>query len=114
MMIEEVIIKYLNQNSAVPAYAEKPLKPSNQFLIVEKTGSTHADMLGRATIVVQSHAESMYEAASLNETVKGLMKTMPELLPTVSDVTVNSDYNYTDTTKKKYRYQAVFDVVYYE
>lgn len=26
---------------------------------------------------------------------------------------LNSDYNYTDTKRKKYRYQAVFNIAYY-
>ena len=26
---------------------------------------------------------------------------------------LNSDYNYTDTARKRYRYQAVFDIVYF-
>jgi hypothetical protein len=31
----------------------------------------------------------------------------------ISRVGLNSDYNYTDTAMKQYRYQAVFVVVYY-
>ena len=33
--------------------------------------------------------------------------------PEVASCRLNSDYNFTDTTKKQYRYQAVFDIVYY-
>jgi hypothetical protein len=35
---------------------------------------------------------------------------------TLDDVTrsaLNSDYNFTDTASKGYRYQAVFDVIHY-
>ena len=34
--------------------------------------------------------------------------------PEVAACRLNADYNYTDTTKRLYRYQAVFDLVYYE
>ena len=38
--------------------------------------------------------------------------------PSTRDVykrqTLNSDYNFTDVTTKKYRYQAVYDLKYYE
>ena len=34
--------------------------------------------------------------------------------PEVGSCELNSDYNYTDGTKKEYRYQAVFDLVYYD
>jgi hypothetical protein len=34
-------------------------------------------------------------------------------LEEVSKVTLNSEYPYNDTQEKKYRYQAVFDIVHY-
>ena len=34
-------------------------------------------------------------------------------LDEVSACRLNSDYNFTDTTTKHYRYQAVFDLVFY-
>ena len=34
-------------------------------------------------------------------------------LPEIGAVHLNSDYNFTDTAAKRYRYQAVFDVTYY-
>ena len=33
-------------------------------------------------------------------------------LDSISKSKLNSDYNFTDTTKKQYRYQAVYDLVY--
>ena len=33
-------------------------------------------------------------------------------LPDVSRSALNSDYNYTDTDTKTYRYQAVYDLTY--
>ena len=34
-------------------------------------------------------------------------------LDNVSKAKLNSDYNYTDTAKKRYRYQAVYEVIYF-
>ena len=31
----------------------------------------------------------------------------------IAKVDLNTDYNFTDTTTKQYRYQAVFDIVHY-
>ena len=31
----------------------------------------------------------------------------------VSRAALNTDYNYTDTVTKRYRYQAVYDFIYY-
>ena len=54
----------------------------------------------------------MYEAAMLNEKVKKVIGDITDLND-ISSVKLNSDYNYTDTARKKYRYQAVFDFVYF-
>ena len=54
----------------------------------------------------------MYEAAVLNEAVKETVEGMIEL-DEISKIKLNSDYNYTDTTTKEYRYQAVFDMNHY-
>ena len=34
-------------------------------------------------------------------------------LDEVSKVSLNSDYNFTDAATKRYRYQAVFDIIHY-
>ena len=54
----------------------------------------------------------MYEAAVLNERVKKAMDDIA-VLSNVSKSELNSDYNFTDTTKKEYRYQAVYDITYF-
>lgn len=54
----------------------------------------------------------MYEAAVLNEELKEVIESMIEL-DEISKIKLNSDYNFTDTTTKEYRYQAVFDINHY-
>jgi hypothetical protein len=75
-------------------------------------GGGETNHIKRASIAVQSLADSMYEAAELNEAVKELMKGITALKE-VSSCRLDSDYNFTDTATKKYRYQAVFDLVHY-
>lgn len=67
----------------------------------------------RSTFAIQSYAPSMYEAATMNEEIKAAMLNSLITLGSVAKVDLNSDYNYTDTTTKTYRYQAVFDIVHY-
>ena len=55
---------------------------------------------------------SLFGAASLNERVKKVMENIIEL-DDICSCNLNSDYNYTDTGRKKYRYQAVFDITHY-
>ena len=112
-MIEETVIDYLNSTlTDVKAYGEKPKNEGEKFILVEKTGSSETDHIQSAVIVVQSYADSKYQAAALNELVKAKMKEMIKLSD-ISKCKLNSDYPYPDTTTKEERYQAVFDVVFY-
>lgn len=111
-MIEKTILDYLTSNLSVPVYMEIPDSPPEKFVIVDKTGSGRNERINNAIIAIQSYAGTMYEAASLNETVKTAMDSIAEL-DSVCKSSLNSDYNFTDTVSKKYRYQAVFDVVFY-
>ena len=65
-----------------------------------------------ATIALQSLADSLYNAAVLNEQVKEAAADMIEL-DKICRVSLNSDYNFTDIQTKQYRYQAVYDITYY-
>ena len=70
------------------------------------------NFIDTATVTIQSYAESMFEAAMLNERVKLAMNEIT-MLSSVSKASLNSDYNFTDTAKKEYRYQAVYDITFY-
>lgn len=111
-MIEAIIIQYLNETLGLPVYAEVPAKAEKEFCVVEKTGSAMQNRIRSATVAVQSYSDSMLKAAKLNERV---IRAMEELsgLEEVSSCDLNSDYNYTDTSTKRYRYQAVFDITHF-
>ena len=111
-MIERIILNFLNEHLSVPAYAEKPDKEPSKYVLIEKTGGGESDYIESAMIAVQSYAGSLFSAAELNEEVKSTMRNIVNLDEIVSAKLVR-DYNFTDTTKKKYRYQAIFSVVYY-
>lgn len=113
-MIEKIIQEYLNKNLEVPVYAEEPEDPESSYLLFEKTGSSENNLISSAVITVQSYGKSLYEAARLNAKVKEHMRDIVVNQPEVSRCKLNSDYNYTDTETKRYRYQAVFDITFYE
>jgi len=111
-MIEQTILDYLNDTLTEPCYMEEP-EGIDTFVLLEKTGSSLSNYVYSATFAIQSYATSLYEAAELNKKVKAAMLTIADELNTVSKCSLNSDYNYTDTTKKRYRYQAVYDITHY-
>ena len=82
------------------------------YVIFEKTSSGKNNYLPSSTFAFQSYAPSMYEAAKLNDELKQVIENMIEL-DEISGIHLNSDYNFTDTETKQYRYQAVFDINHY-
>lgn len=113
-MVESTILSHLNSVLSVPAYMEEPEKipKGKKYVILEKTGSSKRNNVSHATFAVQSYGPSMVDAAELNEDVKAAMESLIEL-PEIGASKLNSDYNFTDTTTKRYRYQAVFEVTHY-
>lgn len=112
-MIETTVLNYLNEALTVPVKMEVPANPPQKFVVLEKAGSSRENHLNTATITAQSYAGSLAEAAELNEEVKTAIDNMIEL-DTISACRLNSDYNFTDTSKKKYRYQCVYVITYLE
>lgn len=110
-MIEKILYDFLTECLTVPVYLEKR-ETSGRFVVIEKTGSANTNRLDSATFAMQSYGDSMYEAAALNEQLKDVMQDALTL-DEIASVNLNSDYNFTDTTTKKYRYQAVYDLTYY-
>lgn len=112
-MIEEVVIAYLSQRLSAPVVGSLPEDFPMTFVSVEKTGSYVRDHIVTETLAIQSWADTQYNAAVLNKAVKAAMPGLLEL-DCIGRVKLNTDYNYTDTTTKRQRYQAVYEVVYYE
>ena len=116
-MVETVLYKYLKDlfyEDQIPVYMERPEnRPSGKYIIIEKTGGTKTDKIATNTFAFQSYGDTLYDASSLNESVKSAVESA-EYLDEISGVTLNSDYNFTDTASKSYRYQAVFAITHYE
>ena len=110
-MIEKTICDYLSEQLDCPVMPEKNGRPYGRSVFVERTGG-RGQFLRETTIAIQSYGASLYEAAELNEAVLAAMPGLIEL-DEVTRVELNQNYNYTDTTTKEYRYQAVFDISHY-
>lgn len=100
-------------------YAETPVdKPDDEpdeYLIVEQTGSGDENHIENKMVVVQTISRDrnngLSKVMAINENVIAAMKKMPEYAD-VFRCHLNTDYNFTDTSSKKYRWQAVFDITY--
>lgn len=112
MLIEKYVMDFLSGKLGVPAYGQSDDATEKVFLVIEKTGSYTSNKIEHATLAVQSYAGSIAESAKLNRKVIKAMNCIIEN-DAISSISLNSDYNYTDTSLKKYRYQAVFDITYF-
>ena len=111
-MIEKVVLDYL-RSKGITAFMEEPQPPPSPFfVIVQKTGSSVENLVHQALFAIQSYAPTLLEAAELNEAVKAAMEGIIAL-DMVAAVELNGDYSYIDTTRKRPRYQAVFQVTHY-
>lgn len=113
MMIEEIVVGYLT-SKGYTVYGEEPEKPPQTYAVIGKVGSDEENYISRALITVRSYAPTLLDAAKLNKQIKHDMLYGLLELPQIVGVRLNSDYNNTDPETKRYRYQAVFDITYYE
>ena len=120
MSIEEFMIDKLGQAlSPTPVLVEEPEdnpRPSaspKEFYVLQKTGSNWNDHLISSTIAIQSYAGTKLRTIQMNEVLK---RAVDDLLAfnEIARIELNSDYDFTDTTTKQPRYQAVFVITHYD
>lgn len=116
-MIETVLLNYIEtalaaQGLNIPVCFEVPKTAPETFVKLERTGGGLTDYIHRATFAVQSYAPTLEKAAQLDALIVGIVLDSPACAE-ICAAHLNSHYNYTDTTTKRYRYQAVFDISHY-
>jgi len=111
--IEEKVIKYLSDNLQVPVYAEVPKEKPTRFLTIERTGRAVIDHIKQANIAIQCWSSiSLVDASTLCDLVESVMDEYA-LDNSIVRCSLENSYNFTDVSTKTYRYQAVFNIVYY-
>lgn len=111
-MIELIILEHLKSKLTEPVHLEKQEAHTGPYVVFEKTASGKTNHLPSATLAFQSYADTLYNAAKLNEKVKKAIESLIEL-DKIRGLDLNSDYKFPDLTTKEYRYQAVYDIRYY-
>ena len=112
-MIAKDLLDYLNNDEILntPAYMEVPEKLTD-FVLLDQTGTNTSNHITTTTIAVQSYGATLWDAMQLNEKVKKSMKGFARL-GNVARVELETDYNFTNTETKQYRWQAVFNITHY-
>lgn len=107
-MIRDYLLTVLN----VPVYIDVPAKPGSTYVVIQKTGGGEREHIRSATIAVQSYGPSRFKASELHEEVLSKLPAIADGVK-VSACDLNAEYNFTGTDIKAYRYQAVYDIIYY-
>ena len=125
-MIETYLTAYLLNRTAAGTnvYSERPSEIPDNYILIEKTGSSTENRITTSTIAIQSisnslNGGSMLQAMTLNDEVKAAILGEDDTYgilteDAIIDVELQSDYNFTDTETKEYRYQAVFNITHYQ
>ena len=110
-MIAKTLLDYLDNNLSVPVVMEAP-EQTTGYVLIDQTGSSRTNHIITTTFAIQSYGSSLYDAMVLNDTVKDAMVGFAEL-DEITRVELQTDYNYTNTATKQYRWQAVYLITHY-
>lgn len=118
-MIEHTVLNYLKQNIDVPVLMELPEVPSDDFpewperlVVIERIAGTRRNFVNNVSLAFQSYStERLEDAALLDQEVRAAMDNIIEL-DTIGGVRLASNYNFTDSRTKRYRYQCVYEIYY--
>jgi len=110
-IISKLLLDYLDQNLSVSVYMEAP-EEMTDYVLLDQTGSSVSNHVTTTTIAIQSYGASLYGAMLLNDEVKEAMPGFAAL-PEVARVELETDYNFTNTETKQYRWQAVYQITHY-
>lgn len=114
-MIEATVLNYLIgcdiNGIGSNVFAEVPVNPPTEYIVIEKTAGGETDKIHSAMIAIQSYSKtSLLTAAQINKAVVDAMEVMAETVAEIYSSKLNTDYNFTDPDTKEYRYQAVFNL----
>ena len=110
-MIAKTLLDYLDSVLDVPVVMEAP-EQTTGYVLIDQTGSSRTNHIITTTFAIQSYGSSLYNAMLLNDAVKDAMVGFAEL-DEITRVELETDYNFTNTATKQYRWQAVYQITHY-
>lgn len=84
------------------------------LIVVSRLGEQRQNHLRRARLAVQSYGATLLDAAERCEAAEAALASLPAEDAGVTACRVETSYNFTDETTKRYRYQSIVHVSYYE
>lgn len=110
-MILFKLIEYLTGKLDVYVGVSAP-ESTTGYVLIDQTGSSNRNHIMTATVAVQSYGSTLENAIRLNEQVKAEMLSFASE-DEVASVRLETEYNFTNTATKQYRWQAVYSITHY-
>lgn len=106
-MLETELIHYLSGQGFNCGFERN----QKNIVIIQKTGGQLHDCQFSHTLAIQTYGPSKQKSAELAYKVLDAMLLWPDNSNRVANVELNAGpYDFTDTSTKEYRYQAVYDI----
>ena len=112
-MIETLLIDYLSEHLDEVFVGMEAPEQTTGYVIVDKTGSSRSNHVITSSFAIQSYGATLYDALLLNRRVEDVMAELIEL-DEITRVELETDYNFTNTATKQYRWQAVYSITHYQ
>lgn len=115
-MIENIILQYLSEILNVPVSLETPKEDYEQYVVFEIVDRQRENFIDAVTVEFNSYADSKYNAALLDKSVRKTIEKMISL-PEVNSVEIGGGRNSgdnLDSELKKYRFRCYFNIYFYE
>lgn len=114
MSIEIFLLNYFNDKLDTPVYLEKPNGLAQPFVVIDVTGVRRTSLgVYFCTVALQSYSHSKYEAEELNRAVMEAAEHLRDCME-IGGASLDTYTPFNDITRKIYRYQAVYNIVFYD
>lgn len=119
-MILALLIQYLKDlDLGFGLYAEapndeEPKDYNEMYVVFEQTGSSTTNHIITTTIAAQSYGPTLYDAMAVSKILEAEMQRFAAEVPQVTRCELATDYNFTNTATKQYRWQAVYNITHYK
>lgn len=107
-MIEIQLINYLKEKLNLSVTLEEIQE--DEYIRIECLNYPINKFIDRYTVIIQSYSTSKYNACLLNQKVIQAMEKF-NIQENIASCNLENAYDFTDTTKKKNRYQATFEII---
>lgn len=111
-MIDVLLKDYLDNELAIPVVLEKPKQVPENYILIELIDGGEDNHINAATFQFHCHADSLYNAAVLADSVSALLKDAISL-SAISKAQFGGKNPVINSATKTYKYVLTYNFVYY-